>query len=75
MYEMLCGQLPFQSRGAGYWSLARMHVMDRPTPPREIEPGVPVALETAVLRALVKEPTQRPSAAELAAELRRFLQT
>lgn len=75
LYEMLCGQLPFQARGAGYWSLARMHVMDRPTPPRELEPSVPAELEAAVLRALIKEPKDRPTAAELATELGRFLQT
>jgi len=45
-----------------------------PAPPRTINRAVPVELETVVLKAMARSPADRyPSAAELAADLRRFL--
>jgi serine/threonine protein kinase len=45
-----------------------------PPPPRAINRAVPVELETVVLKAMAKSPADRyPTAAELAADLRRFL--
>jgi hypothetical protein len=74
MFETLCGCLPFQtSSGAGYWPLAAMNALGRPPTPGEVEPSVPAALDAAVLRAMAKDPADRPTAAELAEELRRFL--
>jgi hypothetical protein len=74
MFEMLCGRLPFQVSGGGYWSVAMMNPLRRPPLLTEVEPSVPAELEVAVLRALSMESEQRPTAAELGAELRRFLQ-
>jgi serine/threonine protein kinase len=45
-----------------------------PPPPRAVNRALPVELETVVLKALAKSPADRyPTAAELAADLRRFL--
>lgn len=65
LYEVLTGQAPF----TGGDTLAVIVKAQRaePPPPRTIWPQVPPALETACLRALAKEPTDRyQSAAELA---------
>jgi tetratricopeptide (TPR) repeat protein len=46
-----------------------------PRPPRRIDPAVPAALETVVLKAMAREPEGRyATALELAADLRRFLE-
>ncbi len=46
-----------------------------PTPPRQLDGRIPRDLETIVLKALAKDPTDRfATADELAAELRRFLE-
>jgi eukaryotic-like serine/threonine-protein kinase len=57
LYEMLCGRPPFVSEGHG--ELIHMHIASTPTPPRQINPGIPVALEQVVLRAIMKEPERR----------------
>jgi serine/threonine protein kinase len=45
-----------------------------PRPPRQLDRGVPVDLETIVLKAVAKSPADRyPTAGEMAADLRRFL--
>jgi serine/threonine protein kinase len=70
MYEMLTGQLPYQSAG-GQWSFATMHekVADAPG---TIEPSVPARLDAAIMRAMAREPENRPAAEELASELREW---
>jgi serine/threonine-protein kinase len=68
LYEMLCGEPPFQSEGFG--ELAHLHLSALPMPPRERNPEIPEALSAAVLRALAKAPTARfASMAELGAAL------
>ena len=48
---------------------------DPPVPPRQLDPKIPRDLETIVLKALAKDPSDRfASAEELAAELRRFVE-
>jgi serine/threonine protein kinase/Tfp pilus assembly protein PilF len=47
---------------------------EQPVPPRGIEPRIPADLETVIQTAMAKEPQRRyPTAAALAADLRRFL--
>ncbi len=47
---------------------------EEPTPPRTLDRAIPTDLETIVLKALAKEPTDRyATAQELADDLRRFL--
>jgi serine/threonine-protein kinase len=57
LYELLTGQLPFNANDAG--ELARMHREVPPTPPRQINPDIPYALEQIVLKVLSKEPAAR----------------
>jgi serine/threonine protein kinase len=68
LYQMLCGELPFESRSGNVWSLIRMHLEQRPQSPREINPNIPEAVEALILRALEKDPEKRPTAMELKQE-------
>lgn len=68
LYEMATGVPPFQ--GDSPLSVALQHLEEEPTPPREINPRVPPALEATILRALAKDPASRPATAS---ELRREL--
>ena len=56
-YEMLTGQLPFLSEDSS--ELARLHRDALPTPPRRINPNIPPALESILLKVLAKEPSAR----------------
>ena len=71
MYEMLTGQLPFQSDSAV--SVALMQVNDEAVPPRSINGSIPVGLEQITLRAMQKDPKLRyQSAAEMLLDLDEF---
>jgi hypothetical protein len=61
LYEMLTGQVPF--RGPGLPALINQHLTECPVPPRDSNPGVPVALSTLVVSLLAKEPADRPPSA------------
>ena len=68
LYEMLTGQLPFQSDSAV--SVALMQVNDEPIPPRSINGNIPVGLEQITMRAMQKDPKLRyQSAAEMLLDL------
>jgi serine/threonine protein kinase len=74
MFQMLCGQFPHQtSHGGGYWSAAMVTALGHEPTIAEAEATVPAELEAIVIRALTKDPEQRPTAAGLGAELRRYL--
>ena len=62
-YEMLTGRAPFQ--GETPMDVMLRHILEAPTPPRSWLPALPVAVETAVLKAMAKDPTQRWSRAGL----------
>ncbi len=57
LYEMLTGTVPFLSDSAV--TIALMHIQDKPTPPREINPQIPPALNDIVMRALEKNASDR----------------
>ncbi len=57
LYEMLTGRLPFIASTAA--ELAHMHRTVPPTPPSQINPSIPPALEQADLKVLSKEPSAR----------------
>ena len=57
LYEMLTGQPPFTGRSAHLIIAARMTSTARPL--RELRPGVPAELESAVARALQRAPSER----------------
>ncbi|HTS87152.1 MAG TPA: serine/threonine-protein kinase [Gemmatimonadales bacterium] len=64
LYRMVTGDVPFKSND--WFELARMHVEDRPEPPRNRNPELSKRLERIILRLLAKHPADRqPSAAEL----------
>src|SRR5205085_2056952 len=69
LYEMLTGHLPFESDTA--IGLAYKHINEIPKPPGKLNPNIPPRLETIVMRALAKDPSQRfSSAAEMERALR-----
>ena len=71
MYEMLTGQLPFQSDSAV--SVAIMQLQQEAKRPREINPDIPLGLEQITLRAMQKNAKDRyQSAAEMLMDLDEF---
>jgi pimeloyl-ACP methyl ester carboxylesterase/tRNA A-37 threonylcarbamoyl transferase component Bud32 len=67
LYEMLIGRPPFEGTTE---QVIRAHALERPVPPGERAPGLPGAVNTAVMRALEKDPSKRfASAAEFAEAL------
>ncbi len=62
MYEMATGSLPFTAETPV--SVALMQVNDEPTPPREVNPHIPIGLEQIILRAMKKSPDERYQSAE-----------
>src|SRR5579859_6869760 len=57
MYEMLTGRPPFD--GDTPVAVAMQHIQDVPTPPSELNPTIPPALEEIILRCLEKAPEMR----------------
>jgi WD40 repeat protein len=55
--------------------LLRQIAFDEPRPPRQVNPAIPVDIETIVLKAMEKNPIERyATAQEFADDLRRFLE-
>lgn len=73
LYELLTLRPPFD--GGDRHELLRQIASEEPPAPRSIYPAIPVELETIVLKALRKEPTDRYSTAhEFAEDLLRFVE-
>ncbi len=66
LYKMLAGRLPFAVADGNLIKLALKHQHERPDGLRELRPDLPAEVEAVVLRALAKEPSERPSARDLA---------
>lgn len=56
-YHVLCGRPPFL--GETPIAVGFAHLTDPPRPPRELAPAITPELETAILRALSKDPVER----------------
>ena len=70
LYEMLTGQVPFT--GDTPLEIAMKHLSEVPRPPSELRPEIPHDLDSVVLRALAKDPSERyQSAEEMDADLAR----
>lgn len=69
LYEALTGRLPFS--GDTSIAVAMQHVGVDPPPPRMFNPQIPPHLEALVLRALSKNPDERPASAREFADLLR----
>lgn len=57
LYEILCGNVPFDHEDPAV--VVKRVILENPKPPSAHDPHVPPALETLVMRLLVKEPEQR----------------
>jgi serine/threonine-protein kinase len=57
MYEMLTGRTPFD--GDTPVAVAMQHIQDTPTPPTQLNPNIPPALEEIIMRCLEKVPEMR----------------
>src|SRR5437762_5784152 len=62
LYQMVAGEVPFSGETpvAVYWKQIR----DEPTPPSQINPAIPPAVEHVILRALEKQPSRRYQTAD-----------
>ena len=71
LYEMLTGQLPFESDNTV--SVALMQLQKDPVKPREINSEIPIGLEQIILKAMQKNVHDRyQSAAEMLLDLEEF---
>ena len=57
LYRAVTGEAPFHSKD--WYELARMHVEDRPPPPRTARPDLSARFERVVLKCLAKHPDDR----------------
>ncbi len=72
LYEILTGRMPFA--GSSTSDILRKVQEEEPTPPRQVVPGTPPALEAICRKAMAKRPEARyASAKDLAAEVSRWL--
>lgn len=64
-YQMFTGQVPFDHQDQV--PLLMMHINDKPRPPRELKPDLPVDLEAIILKCLQKKAENRYSSAKILA--------
>ncbi len=57
LYELVTGSPPFTAATSA--GITKLHLSSLPRPPREHTPDVPEQLETAILRSLSKDPSER----------------
>lgn len=71
LYEMATGCIPFEAETP--FQVIAKHISEPVRPPREVNPGLPKALEKVILRAMAKEPSERyREACEMREELERI---
>jgi serine/threonine protein kinase len=73
IYEMVSGRLPFERSGGGHLSLMRMHAVESAPLLASVAHDTHPKLDVAVMRAMSKDPEQRPTASELGGMLRDVL--
>ena len=72
LYEFLTGRPPFMAPKP--LETIMQVINNEPIPPRQLQPKLPIDIETICLKALQKDPTKRyASCSELAADLKRYL--
>ncbi|HEU4946821.1 MAG TPA: protein kinase [Kribbella sp.] len=64
LYELVTGRPPFTAEAPA--GVLYQHVDTAPIPPGEIRPGLPAAFEDYLLRLLAKDPSERPTAEQVA---------
>lgn len=67
LFECCTGRVPFHSTDA--LAVAFMHCGDAPPRPRSLNPDIPPALESLILRLLAKDPDERPDGPEVIRDL------
>ena len=67
LYEMLTGTLPFT--GETPVAIAMKHLQETPLSVRQHNPDIPPLIDAIVMKALEKDPADRPTAAEFARDL------
>lgn len=68
LYEMLTGHTPFEADN--YTALAHAHIYEAPPPPSRLNPRISPAVQSVVMKALEKDPTNRfQKATEMASAL------
>ena len=70
LYQMLTGHMPFETEGRDALAIIRVQLETEPQLPRVFRPELPVEIEHLTLRALGKEPAERPTPEEFARVLR-----
>ncbi len=74
LYELLCGRLPHRLGDKTVPEAVRIINQEEPDPPSNVDRGLRGDLQTIILKALEKDRSRRyQSAADLAADVRRFL--
>lgn len=74
LYQLTTGRLPFNPTSLA--EAARQHPYQDPPSPREVRPEMPLAIESAILKAMAKKPEGRfQSGAEMATVLRNLAKT
>ena len=71
MYEMITGELPFEGAGTNYLRAAFLHATADVPAPRTKERDVPEELDTLIVRAMATDPTERPTALQMAETIAR----
>jgi serine/threonine protein kinase len=57
LYEVLTGRTPFDTENE--FELMKLQTESMPTPPSEINPAIPEAVEAAIMQAIQKDPNER----------------
>ncbi len=74
LYELLCGQPPYDVGKSSFYEAAHIINQRPPLRPRHVRPAIPRDLETIILKALEKQRERRyQSTADLARDLQRYL--
>jgi hypothetical protein len=74
LYELVTGRLPYETRGLGLKSVARLVADSEPPAPRLVDAHVPRDLDAIVRRAIAKSPDARyGTASEIGDDIRRML--
>lgn len=74
MYQLATGRLPFDIKTPT--EAVMKHLKEMPTPPRQVQPGLPTAVEAVITKALAKQADERfQTGEEMAQALRQAMNT